>query len=124
MCHVSHVTCHMSHVTIFFVCFFLHKVVKLIGGGSVINGAYPIKFSHKSSYILGCICHVCGNSIRMKFYIKNIRKKAPFFLVPGSRPQHFGHILQKPKPQLMASLSSNHSLDLYLPKSLGPWSLC
>ena len=60
MCHVSHVTCHLSPV----VCnFFLHliiiqkkyikniyimlqkildKVVELVGGGSVINGAYPV----------------------------------------------------------------------------------
>ena len=30
-------TCHMSHV-IFFIFFFLDKVVKLVGGGSVING--------------------------------------------------------------------------------------
>ena len=32
-CHMSHVTSHM---------FFLDKVVKLIGVGSVINGAYPV----------------------------------------------------------------------------------
>ena len=32
-CQMSHVTCHMSHVT---------KVVKLIVGRSVINGAYPV----------------------------------------------------------------------------------
>ena len=42
-CHVSHVTCHMSHV----MCQMSHKkkldnVVKLIGRGSVVNGAYPI----------------------------------------------------------------------------------
>ena len=38
-CHVSHVTCHVSHVT----CnFFFDKPVKLIGGGSVINGANPV----------------------------------------------------------------------------------
>ena len=53
---------------------------------------------------------------------ENISKKTTnFFLVPGLRSQHFGHLLQKPKPQLTASLPSNHSLDLYLPKSLGPY---
>ena len=52
---------------------------------------------------------------------KTLANKAPiFFLVLGSNPQHFGHILQKPKLQLIASFPSNHSLDLYLPKSLGP----
>ena len=40
-CHVSRVTCHLSHVT----CqIFFNKVVKLVSGGSVINGAYPVYF--------------------------------------------------------------------------------
>ena len=52
-CHVSHVTCHVSHVTSFFYLFififlisffFPDKVVKLSGGGSVINGAYLVQF--------------------------------------------------------------------------------
>ena len=55
-CHVSCVTCHMSHVTCHMSCvmchvshvmchmhfFFSDKVAKLIGGGSVINRAYPV----------------------------------------------------------------------------------
>ena len=51
MCHMSHVTCHMSHVTCQMSCvpchiffFFFDKVVKLMGGGSFINGADPVKF--------------------------------------------------------------------------------
>ena len=51
---------------------------------------------------------------------KTLAKKAQIFLVPDLRSQHFRHIIRKPKLQLMASLCSNHSLDLYLPKSLGP----
>ena len=39
-CHASHVTCHVSHVTFFF----LDKVVKLIGGGSVSTGPTPSSF--------------------------------------------------------------------------------
>ena len=46
MCQVSHVryhmsgvTCQVSHVTYFY---FFYKVVELVGGGSVINGAYPV----------------------------------------------------------------------------------
>ena len=39
-CHVSHVMCHMSHVIChIFLNSFSDKAVKLIGGGSVINGA-------------------------------------------------------------------------------------
>ena len=38
-CHVSYVRCQVSHV---FVFFFLDKDVGLVGGGSVINGAYPV----------------------------------------------------------------------------------
>ena len=45
-CHVSRVTCHMScvtcHMSYFFFFFFFDEVVKLIGGGSVINGAYRV----------------------------------------------------------------------------------
>ena len=45
-CHVSRVTCHMSCVTCHFFCFFLFdKVVKLVVGGSVINGATPSSFN-------------------------------------------------------------------------------
>ena len=33
-CHLSHETCHMS--------FLFDKVMELVGGGSVINGAYPV----------------------------------------------------------------------------------
>ena len=46
MCQVSRVTCQVSRVTCFFyfLKFFFNKVVKLIGGGSVINGASPSSF--------------------------------------------------------------------------------
>ena len=57
MCNMSHVPCHMSYVTCLmshipyhvyniYFCFsyfaFLDKVVELVGGGSVINGAYHV----------------------------------------------------------------------------------
>ena len=54
--HVSHVTCHMSRVIFHVPCvtchvsnvmchiFFSDKAVKLIGGVSFINGAYPVYF--------------------------------------------------------------------------------
>ena len=50
MCHVTHVMCHMSHVMSFFnsfffvfLCLFLSRhIVKLVGGGSIINGAYLV----------------------------------------------------------------------------------
>ena len=40
-CDVSHVMCHVSNVILFYLFYFFDKVVKLIFGGSVINGAYP-----------------------------------------------------------------------------------
>ena len=43
-CHVSHVTCHVSRVTCHNFFSPSYKVVKLISGGSVINGAYPVQF--------------------------------------------------------------------------------
>ena len=38
--HVSHVTCNMSHKN----WFFFFKLAELVCGGSVMNGAYPVKF--------------------------------------------------------------------------------
>ena len=49
MCDMSHVMCPMSRVTLTNLLTFLNKVVKLVGGGSVINGAYlfsSIFFQH------------------------------------------------------------------------------
>ena len=42
MCQVSHVAYHMSHVMCHFLFFF--KVVKLVSGGSVINGPTSSSF--------------------------------------------------------------------------------
>ena len=39
MCNMSHVKCHNSLILIIF---FLNKVVELVGGWSVINGAYLV----------------------------------------------------------------------------------
>ena len=81
-----------------------------------------LSFSHEYSYRSGCLCHVSEYSLRMKCYIiKHLQKKHLFFLVPGYRSYHFRHLLQNQKLYMMARFSSNHSLDLYLPKSLGPW---
>ena len=38
MCQVSHVMCHMSGV----IVLFFYQAVELLGGGSVINRAYPV----------------------------------------------------------------------------------
>ena len=55
-CHMSramydmwHVTCYVWHVTCYLKPiindFFFYKVVRLVGGGSVINRAYPVKLT-------------------------------------------------------------------------------
>ena len=43
MCKVSHVKICFNFEFHFFVCFF-DKVVELVGGGYVIDGAYPVYF--------------------------------------------------------------------------------
>ena len=43
---MSGVTCEVSGVT-FFIFIFFDKVVELVGGGSVINEAYPVQFVTK-----------------------------------------------------------------------------
>ena len=43
MCHKSHVMCHMAGVRCQVTgVFIFYKVVRLVGGGSVMNGAYPV----------------------------------------------------------------------------------
>ena len=51
-CLVSRVKCHLSCV-MFFV-FFFEKMVKLVGGGSVIKGVYPVWLVNKLSGFLVC----------------------------------------------------------------------
>ena len=52
-CHVSPVTCHMLHVICIIIFFLIKKkkmdkVLVLVIGGSVTNGAYPTKFIYES----------------------------------------------------------------------------
>ena len=48
MCHMSRVRYHMSGFTCQLSgvkchhCYFFYKVVEVVDGGSVINGAYPV----------------------------------------------------------------------------------
>ena len=61
MCHVSHVMCHMScvtcHVSGVIIIYFFLKEVKLVGGGSFINGATPSSLiSGKFDPMTTCCC--------------------------------------------------------------------
>ena len=61
---------------IFFLNFFVFKVVTLVGGGSVINGAYPAHFP-KANSIAQSKCsgyNFCAEKC-VKNLIKNIYKK-------------------------------------------------
>ena len=71
MCHMSHVRCHLSRVTcnmskkfktIFIERKKIDKMVELVGGGSVINGAYPVQFSYKGKTIFLLILGLLSNS--------------------------------------------------------------
>ena len=55
-CHMSHVTCHVSHVT-----FFLDKVMKLIGEGSVIKGGLPRLVNRPG--VAGAVLHTASSLI-------------------------------------------------------------
>ena len=70
--HVSHVRCQVSGLRcqvsdvrhhlfyLFFSNIFLEKVVRLVGGGSVINAAYPVQFSSLRTFLPpGKIVPVC-----------------------------------------------------------------
>ena len=49
MCHKSCASCHwsrvMCHILSFLIWIWIYKLVKLVGGGSVINGSTPSSFS-------------------------------------------------------------------------------
>ena len=50
----------------------------------------------------------------------NLCQNTQCFLVQSLGFQHFRHNLYNQKPKLIAIFSSNYSLELYLPKFLGP----
>ena len=67
-------------------------------------------------------CQKCRNYFNNKKI--NTRKKSNrILLVPSLRFQHFRQLLQNTKLKPIASFSSNQSLDLYLTRFLGPWSI-
>ena len=77
-CHMSRVTCHMSRVRFFF----FDKEVKLIGGGSVINRAFPVsiilwqwkRITHQVNEQMTALCaketsHIsCCNCLLLKHH--------------------------------------------------------
>ena len=99
MCHVSHVMCQMSHF------FFSDKVVKLSGGGSVINGAYPSSFEVMEH-----------EWVQLNFGHKK-GKKMLFPITPKGTP-HFIHCLFKVlslatlNKQMLSSLATYNALSL------------
>ena len=82
MCYVSCAMCHVSRVTsqkkvftciyLYFVYYiyifllFVDKVVELVGGGSVINGAYPVYFQIFS-------CNICDIKHKPSLYALKTR---------------------------------------------------
>ena len=53
-------------------------------------------------------------------YQKTLTNKNFIIFVSRWRFQHLTHILQNPKHKIMDNFSSNHSMDSYLPQSMGP----
>ena len=72
MCHMSHSTCHVSCVTSHKSQIFFYKVVVLIGGGSVINGAYPGRLI----YYLSCLEY-----LKICFDMKLLHSPKPFSII-------------------------------------------
>ena len=83
MCHMSRVTCKMSGVRcqvslLFFFFLFYYKMVELVDGGSVINGAYPVIFFY--IYI-----HFVEKQEALYFLLYNINKNIwkLYFTIPS-----------------------------------------
>ena len=91
-CHVSrvtyrmsHVTCHMSRVTFFFL-FFSDQLVKLIGGGSVINGATPSSFVRKKKNIWSIIFEYLFEPKIHTLHFLQSKKPVTFSVAPQFGP--------------------------------------
>ena len=82
MCQLSRVRCHVSGVTcnhfflFFFSSFFIDKVLELVGGGSVINGANPSSFKNYlclgTQICIPCLVTFFGNESNGKIRVRNI----------------------------------------------------
>ena len=83
-CQVSGVTYHMSHV----ICFFFDVVVKLVGGGSVINECLPhlvLVFPQKVASIfldLVCLVHIVTITTGVSYWLLIFFKICFHFLDP------------------------------------------
>ena len=102
----SYLTFHLETVTtsMTFKWFFLWKrhfrQCCLKSVSNISRRSMNHKCTCKTSTWFICICHVCGNSFKMKCYIrKHLQKKNLIFLVPSLRFQHFRHLLQNSKLQ-------------------------
>ena len=106
---MSCVTCHLSHVR---HSYFPDKVVKLVGGGSVINWATPSIFFFN-----------CGSLVCFSIYSLNINfllTKQPCWIFSCHSPWEFIHISNsclhshQMEPVTWNSFSSSLSPDLFL----------
>ena len=76
-----HILTDSSHICI--LCFFFYKVEELVGGGSVINGAYTVQFLQTYLFIPATIAlssfqkkkHPCGNTLQQSLQEKERRRK-------------------------------------------------
>ena len=67
----------MSPVCGIFFCIFVYKVVELVGGGSVINGAYPVTLLVVVMRL--CVLVYIPTVLYLKLYYKSISVKLVTF---------------------------------------------
>ena len=115
-CPVSHVTCHVSCVTCYMsYFFFFDKVFKLIGGGSVINRAYPVYFFQYILYYqrlsVGCPLLLKHNS---GFCLCKATRYSVHLFPPASRNVPIMFFQQ-------SALRNNHNHPSFIPHSHNSW---
>ena len=135
ICHVSCVTCHMSHVTchffffFFFFLFFSEKLVKFIGGGSVINGAYPVQFQYTSklAHLLTQAVYTPNQSgVKISEFFSGKSRLATLFQVikgkhrfyNGGKHEHFDF------PLLTRKIGQNWSRVYQKMRNSNIWGVC
>ena len=101
MCHVSRVTFHVSHVTCNFIFLFLFiyfylifiyflkldNGVELVGGGSIISGAYPVRFSVQCTIAEQCTYMEIKHKM---VYITNLTKRSCLMHVLAFHQRNMG----------------------------------
>ena len=102
---MSRVTCHMSLFKKYIYKYnFFYKLVKLVGGGSVINGAYPLQLIYAATFFQHKMCRIIWFVYR--FYVIFSQSTVPMRII--------GFMTIRSKGKMFLSILENNCLLLHI----------